>query len=477
MNAEKWEAYLSTDTPGDGGTTPSGPRCALQVVSSLREIRDELRQHIRVAAVLFADLCDSTSYKLGRGDVDGLVKTYAHNSIVDAAITKHHGTIIKYIGDEVMATFEGDSAIANAVNAAIEIQQAISVYNSKITDLPRDEHIESKIGIHAGSVIMVQFPGHEAEDPQGKVVDATARIISLSNPGQILCSDTVESALRQSHTFSTSYMREAKGIKNGVNIYEVLYAGKTPREPKIVRHADNKTDNVLRLLYHAVHDEITGNLPNAFRAYDEILLIDPLHFAANYRKARLSFRGSENLSQPVKLSDVRKLAKIAEDSHPDSGLAMAFSVITEWADVRQGKKNGDDEPTFEMQQLDAWTKKLRSAVQHARTECDLYGEVASLNALVWFLTLQFETANELKHFTEAVTICEMLENLINDFEKHSQAGFFETYARLLSRRLDNRAVFDKARSLVERSLKYYESEFGFLTQARLIREGRKHGWV
>jgi len=89
---------LSTDTPGDGGTTPSGPRRALQVVSSLREIRDELRQHIRVAAVLFADLCDSTSYKLGRGDVDGLVKTYAHNSIVDAAITKHHGTIIKYIG-------------------------------------------------------------------------------------------------------------------------------------------------------------------------------------------------------------------------------------------------------------------------------------------------------------------------------------------------------------------------------------------
>jgi hypothetical protein len=324
---------------------------------------------------------------------------------------------------------------------------------------------------------MVQFPGHEAEDPQGKVVDAAARIISLSNPGQILCSDVIQSTLSQTHRFSAPSVREAKGIKNGIKIFEVIYDSKMPRAPKTVRHADNKTDNILIILYHAVHDELSGNVPNAFRGYDDILRIDPLHFAANYRKARLSYRGYENLSQPVKLSDVKELAKTAEESHPDSGLAMAFSVITEWADVRQGKKTGDDEPSFEMEQLDVWIKKLRSAVQHARTECDLYGEVAGLNALVWFLTLQFEISGEVNKFDEAVIICEMLENIINDFEQHSQAGFFETYARLLSRRLDNRAIFDKARSLVERSLKYYESEFGFLTKARLIREGRRRGWV
>jgi hypothetical protein len=133
------EAYLSANAPGDGGNAPSssGRRHALEVITSLRQIREELQQHIRFAAVLFADLCDSTSYKLGRGDVDGLVKTYAHNSIVNAAIAKHGGTIIKYIGDEVMATFEGGSAVANAANAAIEIQQEIAIYDSKITDQPR----------------------------------------------------------------------------------------------------------------------------------------------------------------------------------------------------------------------------------------------------------------------------------------------------------------------------------------------------
>jgi class 3 adenylate cyclase len=408
---------LSNDAPA------SGPRRALEVVTSLQQIREELRQHTRVAAVLFADLCDSTSYKLGRGDVDGLVKTYAHNSIVEAAITKHGGTIIKYIGDEVMATFEGGSAIASAVNAAIEVQQAVAVYNSKITDLPKDEHIQSKIGVHAGSVIMVQFPGHDAEDPQGKIVDAAARIVSLSHPGQILCSEDVQSALRETHNFSAPYAREAKGIAKGITIFEVLHDSKKPRAPKIARHADNKTDNVLRLLYHAVDDELTGNISGAFRGYDDILRIDPLHFAANYRKARLYFRGPENLSQSVKLSDVKQLARAAEDSHPDSGLAMAFSVITEWAEARQTKKTGDDEPNFEMEQVDAWSDKLRSAAQHARTECDFYGEVASLNALIWFMTLQFEVSGDMRKFDEAVTICKMLENIINDFERHHKQDF------------------------------------------------------
>lgn len=120
--------------------------------------------------------------------------------------------------------------------------------------------------------------------PQGKVVDAAARIISFSNPGQILCSEPIQSALQGTHSFSTPYVREAKGIKSGVKIFEVIHDSKTPREPKIVRHADNKTDNVLRILYHAVHDELTGKVAGAFRGYDDILRIDPLHFAANYRK-------------------------------------------------------------------------------------------------------------------------------------------------------------------------------------------------
>jgi class 3 adenylate cyclase len=60
--------------------------------------KDELAKNRRYMAVLFADLCDSTSYKLKRGDVDGLLKTWNHNFIVGKAVENYNGEIVKYIG-------------------------------------------------------------------------------------------------------------------------------------------------------------------------------------------------------------------------------------------------------------------------------------------------------------------------------------------------------------------------------------------
>jgi len=58
-----------------------------------------------------------------------------------------------------------------------------------IIDGHSDEKIVSKIAIHAGEVILARFEGHEALDPQGKIVDATARIMSLCNAGN--CSPVI----------------------------------------------------------------------------------------------------------------------------------------------------------------------------------------------------------------------------------------------------------------------------------------------
>src|ERR1700730_2466137 len=165
---------------------------ALDLLKDIEGGRRQLGRNRRFVAVLFADLCDSTSYKINRGDVDGLIKTHAHNTIVGDAVGRNRGEIIKYIGDEVMATFSHDTAISDAVNAAIEMQRDIAIYNEHTGDSSEDEKIQSKIGIHAGEVIMINFPGHAAPDPQGKVVDATARIISFSNPSQILCSSMIK---------------------------------------------------------------------------------------------------------------------------------------------------------------------------------------------------------------------------------------------------------------------------------------------
>src|SRR5208282_6050423 len=178
-------------------------------------------------------------------------------------------------------------AIANAVTAAIEIQRDIAIYNAQNSDGSKEENIASKIGIHAGNVIMVRFPGHDAEDPQGKVVDATARILSFSGPAQILCSRAIRDKLASNYQFSKSYVREAKGIRDGLEIFEVLYDDKEHQEPKKLRHGDSKTIEVQKLLYMAARDELTDHVQAASNWYDQILRLDPMHFAANHRKARL----------------------------------------------------------------------------------------------------------------------------------------------------------------------------------------------
>jgi class 3 adenylate cyclase len=443
----------------------------LKVLAQARENRREIGKNKRFVAVLFADLCDSTSYKINRGDADGLLKTYMHNSIVGDAVTRHKGDIIKYIGDEVMATFDGNSAIENAVRAAVEIQRDITIHNAENYDRSKEENIASKIGIHAGDVIMVKFPGHDAADPQGKVVDATARIISFSGPGQILCSRSVRDNVANIFQFSEPHPREAKGIQGGIEIFQVICDAQKAEEPKKLRHGDRRTTEIENLLDLAFRDELTGHIEAASNWYDQILRLDPLHFAANYRKARLEFRYRERLR--VDFAHVTELARRAEESNPDSGLARTLSAIIEWSQQRHLRMTDrDGSPEFEAEQIERWAAKVRSGARLARGECDLYGELISLNALAFFLGMQFENEGRVETFNEASTICAMMENLINDFEGNLLAAFYETYARVLSFDLNNRESHDKAERLANKSLELQKSEHVYETLQRLARQSK-----
>ena len=187
-----------------------------------------------------------------------MLKTYRHNTIVIAAVTQEGGKIVKFIGDEVMATFDEDDACDHALAAALEIQNEIRLLNKKLSGA-KDEEISSKIGINYGLALMIQFSGNEAQDPQGKVVDAAARIVSLAVPNQILCSESVNIKLSEK-TFKLEgpHPRAAKGIRGGLSVYEVIQEGIAPREPKFPRHTDISSDPVKTLLKKSQKNRVLG---------------------------------------------------------------------------------------------------------------------------------------------------------------------------------------------------------------------------
>jgi adenylate cyclase len=98
---------------------------SLKLIEDVLSAKDNIGKLEKIIAVMFADLCDSTAYKLERGDSEGLIKTYRHNTIVIAAVAKAGGNIVKFIGDEVMATFDQPDACDRALEAALEIQKTI----------------------------------------------------------------------------------------------------------------------------------------------------------------------------------------------------------------------------------------------------------------------------------------------------------------------------------------------------------------
>src|SRR5581483_4199547 len=120
-----------------GSLTGSG---ALGAVAQTRDV-----------AILFSDIRGFTaiSDKLGPARVIEMLNIYLRAEA--EIIERNAGSIDKFIGDAVMAVFEGPERFVNAARAAIEIQEAMHRLNvSRAFEQP----VEVGVGIAGGEVVM-----------------------------------------------------------------------------------------------------------------------------------------------------------------------------------------------------------------------------------------------------------------------------------------------------------------------------------
>ena len=99
-------------------------------------------------AILFADVVGSTRLYDIMGDVRARDMVAICIEVMRNATEQRHGTVIKTMGDEVMATFPTADA---ALNAAAQMQQQISAHAQlKIEGQP----VAIRIGCHFGPVML-----------------------------------------------------------------------------------------------------------------------------------------------------------------------------------------------------------------------------------------------------------------------------------------------------------------------------------
>lgn len=164
-------------------------------------------------AILFADVVGSTRLYDLMGDVRAREMVAICIEVMRSATEQRQGTVIKTMGDEVMATFPSADA---ALNAASQMQQQISTHAQLKVD---GQPVAIRIGCHFGPVML------ENRDVFGAAVHTANRMTSQAKAGQIVTTATTVEKLSPDWRASCRQIDVAtlKGQGNEVTLFEVLW--------------------------------------------------------------------------------------------------------------------------------------------------------------------------------------------------------------------------------------------------------------
>jgi len=199
-----------------------------QLIDELLEDPDNLKLGgtERDVTILFADIRNFTSMseKLAPEEVVGILNTYM--TALTQVIFKYEGTIDKYIGDCLMATFgvpvpHPDSP-ERAVLAAIEMQKTVTALN-KVRKERGEREIKLGIGINSGTCISGNMGSTQRMDYTviGDNVNVAARLEQLAKPGEILITEPLLKEVRYLITAEKFPPVILKGKANETTVWEV----------------------------------------------------------------------------------------------------------------------------------------------------------------------------------------------------------------------------------------------------------------
>ena len=162
--------------------------------------------------IVFSDIENSTQRATSMGDIPWMRVLAAHNSIIERAVQKWGGTVVKNQGDGFMMTFNGARA---AIRAMIDVQRELERYSDENPDLG----VRIRVGVHTGEVIA------EQGDIFGKHVMLAARVGGLADGGEIVVSSIVKeiTSARGDLAFGPPQVVALKGIEGDHVVYPLLW--------------------------------------------------------------------------------------------------------------------------------------------------------------------------------------------------------------------------------------------------------------
>ena len=128
--------------------------------------------------IMFTDLRESTRLYRQMGDASAFGRVREHFQLLENSVANEGGSIIKTMGDAVMASFRRP---IDALHAVWKAQSTIAEYGEPTLWL--------KVGIHRGPCIVVNL--NDRLDYFGSTVNIAARLPNFSEGGEIIFSDSL----------------------------------------------------------------------------------------------------------------------------------------------------------------------------------------------------------------------------------------------------------------------------------------------
>ena len=193
-------------------------------------------------AVVFADVVGSTHIYEVMGDQRAREMVSTCIDVMRLATEQFGGTVIKTMGDEVMATF---TSADDALNAASQMQRQIILHSQLQV---RGQPVALRIGCHFGPVVL------ENRDVFGATVHTANRMTSQAKGGQIVTTAATCERLSADWRASVRQIDVAniKGQGAEVGLFEALWqtedvTSMVPAMPLSGQHGRNQVRMRLRL--------------------------------------------------------------------------------------------------------------------------------------------------------------------------------------------------------------------------------------
>jgi len=165
------------------------------------------RVHTQDVAVLFADIVGFTTYADGRDPTEVIGTLRQFHERMEREVFQYGGTLDKYLGDGLMATFgtpfAGDSDALNALRCARGMIASIAELNRERRDR-NEPPIQVSVGLHYGQVVLGDIGLNRLEFAViGTTVNAASRLEALTR--EFGCAIVVSDALVQQARTESSH--------------------------------------------------------------------------------------------------------------------------------------------------------------------------------------------------------------------------------------------------------------------------------